>query len=53
MTEHRADWSHPRLVTGQGFPPPWTAEETDASFIVRDGKGRSPTGRVHLGFIFT
>ena len=26
------------------FPPPWTTEETDACFIVRDANGRrSPT----------
>jgi hypothetical protein len=23
------------------FPPPWSAEETDACFIVRDGNGRA------------
>jgi hypothetical protein len=23
------------------FPPPWTAEETDACFIVRDGNGQA------------
>ena len=23
------------------FPPPWTAEETDARFIVRDHKGQA------------
>jgi len=24
----------------RGFPPPWTVEETDACFIVRDGNGQ-------------
>jgi hypothetical protein len=23
------------------FPPPWTAEETDACFIVKDGNGQA------------
>jgi hypothetical protein len=23
------------------FPPPWSVEETDACFIVRDGKGQA------------
>jgi hypothetical protein len=23
------------------FPPPWTAEETDACFIVRDASGQA------------
>ena len=25
------------------FPPPWSVEETDACFIVRDGKGQALT----------
>ena len=24
------------------FPPPWTAEETDACFILRDASGQAP-----------
>jgi hypothetical protein len=28
-------------VTARRFPPPWTAEETDACFIVRDANGQA------------
>jgi hypothetical protein len=28
-------------MTARRFPPPWSAEETDACFIVRDGNGRA------------
>ena len=28
------------------FPPPWTAEETDACFIVRDANGQA------LGYVY-
>jgi hypothetical protein len=28
-------------MAGRHFPPPWTAEETDACFIVRDHNGQS------------
>jgi hypothetical protein len=28
-------------VTPRRFPPPWTVEETDACFIVRDANGRA------------
>ena len=27
--------------TSRRFPPPWMIDETDACFIVRDGKGRA------------
>ena len=33
-----------RLVSGmpqRRFPPPWSAEETEACFIVRDAKGQA------------
>ena len=26
------------MVEARSFPPPWSVEETDACFIVRDGK---------------
>jgi hypothetical protein len=26
-------------MSSRRFPPPWSAEETDACFIVRDGNG--------------
>jgi hypothetical protein len=29
------------LVTPRGFPPPWSAEETNASYIVRDANGQA------------
>ena len=33
------------------FPPPWSVEETDACFIVRDGKGTGGTkGLGPLGY---
>ena len=28
-------------MTGRRFPPPWTAEETEACFIVRDHNGQA------------
>jgi hypothetical protein len=28
-------------VRRRRFPPPWTVEETDACFIVRDSKGQA------------
>jgi hypothetical protein len=28
-------------ITSRRFPPPWTAEETDARFIVRDANGQA------------
>ena len=28
-------------MTTRRFPPPWTVEETDACFIVKDGAGQS------------
>jgi hypothetical protein len=28
-------------MTGRRFPPPWTVEETDACFIVKDRAGLS------------
>jgi hypothetical protein len=28
-------------VTPSRFPPPWSAEETDACFIVRDANGQA------------
>jgi hypothetical protein len=28
-------------MTARRFPPPWTAEETDACFIVRDHNGQA------------
>jgi hypothetical protein len=31
------------------FPPPWSAEETDACFIVRDADGQALVPRVHRG----
>jgi hypothetical protein len=34
---HHATMPEPRR-----FPPPWTAEETDACFIVRDANGQAP-----------
>ena len=33
--DYRADW-YADLVTPRRFPPPWSAEETDACFIVGD-----------------
>jgi hypothetical protein len=27
-------------MAGRHFPPPWTAEETDACFIVKDHNGQ-------------
>ena len=43
------------MPTARRFPPPWSVEETDARFIVRDANGRrSPTsirgraGTAHL-----
>jgi hypothetical protein len=32
------------MPTARRFPPPWTAEETDACFIVRDGNGQALAG---------
>ena len=29
------------MVEARRFPPPWTAEETDACFIVRDHNGQA------------
>jgi hypothetical protein len=29
------------MVEARRFPPPWSVEETDACFIVRDGKGQT------------
>jgi hypothetical protein len=31
----------PDEITARHFPPPWTAEETDACFIVKDGNGKA------------
>ena len=31
----------PAEVTPRRFPPPWTVEETDACFIVRDHNGQA------------
>jgi hypothetical protein len=28
-------------MTARRFPPPWTVEETDACFIVRDANGQA------------
>jgi hypothetical protein len=28
-------------ITSRRFPPPWSAEETDACFIVRDANGQA------------
>jgi hypothetical protein len=28
-------------MTGRRFPPPWSVEETDARFIVRDANGQA------------
>jgi hypothetical protein len=28
-------------ITSRSFPPPWTVEETDACFIVKDHSGHS------------
>ena len=28
-------------MTARHFPPPWTVEETDACFIVRDANGQA------------
>jgi len=36
----RADLGDLALMSRR-FPPPWTVEETDACFIVRDGKGQT------------
>ena len=30
-----------QMVTPRRFPPPWTVEETDACFIVRDHNGQA------------
>ena len=30
------------MPSARRFPPPWTAEETDACFIVRDHNGQAP-----------
>jgi hypothetical protein len=30
-------------VRSRRFPPPWSAEETEACFIVRDANGRALT----------
>jgi hypothetical protein len=30
-------------MTERRFPPPWSVEETDACFIVRDGNGQALT----------
>jgi hypothetical protein len=38
--DYRADWCAD-LVTPRRFPPPWSAEETDACFIVRDANGQA------------
>ena len=29
------------MVEARRFPPPWSVEETDACFIVRDGNGQA------------
>jgi hypothetical protein len=29
------------VVPERRFPPPWSAEETDACFVVRDAKGQA------------
>jgi hypothetical protein len=29
------------MLSARRFPPPWTAEETDACFIVRDKSGQA------------
>jgi hypothetical protein len=29
------------MPSARRFPPPWTAEETDACFIVRDANGQA------------
>ena len=31
------------MPSARRFPPPWTAEETDACFIVRDHNGQTLT----------
>ena len=28
-------------MTPRGFPPPWSADETNASYIVRDANGQA------------
>jgi hypothetical protein len=38
--DYRADWCAD-LVTPRRFPPPWSAEETNASYIVRDANGQA------------
>jgi hypothetical protein len=30
-----------QVTSSRRFPPPWTVEETDACFIVKDGAGQS------------
>ena len=40
MAAETARWSS-RQMTIRRFPPPWSTEETDACFIVRDGKGQA------------
>jgi hypothetical protein len=32
---------HRAMPTPRRFPPPWSIEETDACFIVRDGNGQA------------
>jgi hypothetical protein len=29
-------------MTARRFPPPWSIEETDACFIIRDHDGQAP-----------
>ena len=38
---HSAAEPPPHMPSPRRFPPPWTAEETEACFIVRDANGRA------------
>jgi len=35
----------PKAMRQGGFPPPWSAEETEACFIVRDHNGQALASR--------
>jgi hypothetical protein len=37
------DWVKNAMPGSRRFPPPWSAEETDACFIVRDGNRQALT----------
>jgi hypothetical protein len=40
--EAEEDWGRKRaMAADRRFPPPWSAEETDACFIVRDANGQA------------